>query len=165
MSCPTAVDYEDRIQALAKQYAAKNVAVVAVCVNRVSEDSLPALTERAEQKQFEFAYLYDESQQIAKKYGAIFTPEFFVLDRHRDDEASLAFDGATNLSLSPAMAVDGEEASSAQSTGPPHLTASAKISSYDWGAHGVLVVRAQLEDGQSITGHMIDGSDRVLICC
>ena len=34
-------------------------------------------------KQFPFVYLFDESQQIAKAYGATSTPEFFILDRTR----------------------------------------------------------------------------------
>src|SRR5690349_14561840 len=66
-SCPTAVDYEDRINDLAKKYGGEKgkVAVVAVCVNRVKEDLLPALTERAKQRDFAFDYLHDESQKIA----------------------------------------------------------------------------------------------------
>ena len=84
-SCPTAVDYEDRINDLAKRFGGANgqVAFVAVCVNRVKGDLLADLTERAKQRQFAFDYLHDESQKIAKDYGAIFTPEFYVLGRDR----------------------------------------------------------------------------------
>lgn len=84
-SCPVATDYEDRIIALAKKHAAdpKKFAIVAINVNRVAEDSLPKMKERAEQKGFPFVYLFDESQQIAKDYGAAFTPEFFLLDQDR----------------------------------------------------------------------------------
>lgn len=84
-SCPTAVDYEDRINELAKKYGGKEgkAAIVAVCVNRVKGDTLPELTERAKQREFAFDYLHDESQKIAKDYGAIFTPEFYVFNRDR----------------------------------------------------------------------------------
>jgi peroxiredoxin len=84
-SCPTAVDYEDRINELAKRHGGDKgkVAVVAVCVNRVKGDTLDDLTERAKQREFAFDYLHDESQKIAKDYGAIFTPEFFVFNRDR----------------------------------------------------------------------------------
>lgn len=84
-SCPTAVDYEDRINDLAKKYGGESgkAAVIAVCVNRVKGDTLPDLTERAKQREFAFDYLYDESQKIAKDYGAIFTPEFYVFNRDR----------------------------------------------------------------------------------
>jgi peroxiredoxin len=81
-SCPTAVGYEGRVAALAKKYA-DTVGVVAINVNTGKEDALPAMTERAAKKNFPFAYLYDPSQDIAKKYGARYTPEFFLLDRDR----------------------------------------------------------------------------------
>ncbi len=81
-SCPFAVEYEDRIVALAKA-AGDKVAVVAINVNTIKEDGLPEMTKRAEKKKFPFAYLFDESQAIAKKFGANYTPEFFVLDRDR----------------------------------------------------------------------------------
>jgi len=97
-SCPTAVDYEARISRLAVDYAEKSVAVVPICVNQVKQDQLSALTERVEQEKLGFHYLYDASQKIATDYGAIFTPEFFVLDQDRrvvymgalDDEADAA---------------------------------------------------------------------------
>lgn len=81
-SCPIAQDYEDRLIAFAKKYS-DQVAVVAINVNRNPEDRLPKMKERAEAKQFPFAYLFDESQQIAKDYGATFTPEFFVIGSDR----------------------------------------------------------------------------------
>jgi peroxiredoxin len=82
-SCPVATGYEDRIIALAKRYSEKYVAVVAVNVNTIDEDRLDKMTERAKERAFPYPYLYDESQQIAKDYGATYTPEFFVLDRDR----------------------------------------------------------------------------------
>jgi peroxiredoxin len=84
-SCPVATDYEDRILALSKKYASPGgkVGLVAINVNQIAEDRLPAMKERAEAKGFDFPYLYDESQQIGRAYGAAFTPEFFVLDRQR----------------------------------------------------------------------------------
>ena len=97
-SCPTAVDYEDRINDLAKRLGGPNgkVAVVAVCVHRVKGDSLAELTERAKQREFAFDYLHDESQKIAKDYGAIFTPEFYVLGRDRKIVYMGAFDDKTD---------------------------------------------------------------------
>lgn len=99
-SCPTAADYEERINALAKAHAAEKgqVAVVAISVNKVKEDQLPALTERAKAKGFAFTYLYDESQKVAKDYGAVFTPEFYVLDRDRKVVYMGAMDDATDAS-------------------------------------------------------------------
>lgn len=82
-SCPYAVDVEDRLISLANECRNRNVAVVAINVNRVEADSPEAMKERAEEKGFTFPYLYDESQQIAKEYGATTTPECYVLDGDR----------------------------------------------------------------------------------
>ncbi len=84
-SCPYAVDYEERINQLAEKYQgeASRVSVVAINVNTIEADQLPAMKKRAEQRQFKFPYLYDESQKIAKAYGAVRTPEFFVLNKER----------------------------------------------------------------------------------
>jgi len=96
-SCPYSVDYEDRIVKLSKHYQQQEkdfekeskkehakVSVVAINVNLVKEDLLPAMKERAEKKEFNFPYLFDECQQTAKDFGATFTPEFFVLNRERN---------------------------------------------------------------------------------
>jgi peroxiredoxin len=93
-SCPIATDYEDRIIAFATAYAgpSKQAAIVAINVNKVEEDRLPKMKERAESKNFPYPYLYDASQKIAKAYGAIFTPEFFVLDKGRKVAYMGAFD-------------------------------------------------------------------------
>jgi peroxiredoxin len=100
-TCPTAVDYEDRLQELAKRMggATGQVAFVAICVNRVKGDTLPELTERAKLKEFSFDYLYDESQKTAKDYGAVFTPEFYVLGRDRKLVYMGAFDDKTDATL------------------------------------------------------------------
>lgn len=82
-SCPYAVDVEDRLIALAKANAERKVAVVAINVNKTPEDSLEKMRQRATDKGFPFPYLYDASQQIARDFGAIRTPEWFVLDGQR----------------------------------------------------------------------------------
>lgn len=84
-SCPVAVDYEDRIVAAARKHAGPDgrCGLVAINVNRIEEDRLPKMKERAAAKGFPFAYLYDDSQEIAKAYGATYTPEFFVLNKQR----------------------------------------------------------------------------------
>lgn len=84
-SCPYAVDYEERINRLAHKYQSPDsrVGVVAINVNKIEADQLPAMKERAKERKFVFPYLYDETQQIAKAFGAVRTPEFFVLDQER----------------------------------------------------------------------------------
>jgi peroxiredoxin len=95
-SCPVAADYEERIGELATRYAAKSVAVVPICVNHGKQDRLDALTARVEKRKLKFHYLYDESQRIAKDFGAVFTPEFFVLDQERKVRYMGAMDDATD---------------------------------------------------------------------
>ena len=80
-SCPAARDYEDRIIELAK--SSTEIAIVAINVNRIPDDSMEKMIERAKSKSLPYPYLLDESQKIAKQYGANFTPEFFVLDGNR----------------------------------------------------------------------------------
>jgi peroxiredoxin len=84
-SCEYAQDYEDRIVAIAGKYAGKEskVAFVGVNVNVIEADRLPAMREKADKKKFPFPYLFDETQKIARDYGASTTPEFFVLNQDR----------------------------------------------------------------------------------
>ncbi len=98
-SCPVATDYEDRILAFSKKYAGPSgkVGLVAINVNNVAEDRLPKMRERAEDKGFDFPYLYDDSQKIGRAFGASFTPEFFVLDRDR----KVAYMGGMDDSSTP----------------------------------------------------------------
>ncbi|MBI1902168.1 MAG: thioredoxin family protein [Planctomycetia bacterium] len=97
-SCPYAVDYEDRIIDFAAQHAKEGAkaAVVAINVNRVPEDRLPEMKKRAQDKKFNFPYLYDESQKIARAYGASYTPEFFVLNKERKVVYMGAMDNSAN---------------------------------------------------------------------
>lgn len=97
-SCPYAVDYEDRVVAFARKHAKKDskVGLVAINVNLVKEDLMPEMKKKAKEKGFTFPYLFDESQQIAKDFGAGFTPEFFVLNKDRKVVYMGAFDDSPN---------------------------------------------------------------------
>lgn len=88
--CPVAQAYEDRIIELTADYKDKEVEVVAINVNNMEDDKLPAMKKRAEEKGFEFAYLYDPSQEIGRAFGATVTPHAFVLD----GEGKLVYAGA-----------------------------------------------------------------------
>ncbi|NMC21583.1 MAG: thioredoxin family protein [Thermogutta sp.] len=81
--CPVAVAYEDRLVALQRDYKDKGVQVVAVNVNNLPADRLDQMKIRAKEKGFNFPYLYDPSQKIARDYGAAVTPHVFVLARDR----------------------------------------------------------------------------------
>lgn len=82
--CPFSVANEDRIIALHKKYESQGYPVVAINPNDVTaypDDSFENMKVRAKEKGFTFAYLYDETQAIAKTYGATKTPHIFVLDK------------------------------------------------------------------------------------
>jgi peroxiredoxin len=84
--CPYVIKYEDRMIDLAKRYAAKEVAFVGICSNDTTThpaDSFENMGRHALEVGLPFPYLHDESQQVAKAYGAERTPEFFVFDAAR----------------------------------------------------------------------------------
>ena len=78
--CPVAVQYEDRLVALQKDYEEKGVQVVAINVQDNEADNLDAMKQRAEQKGFNFPYLFDASQESGKAFGAKVTPHVFLID-------------------------------------------------------------------------------------
>ncbi len=82
-SCPYAVDVESRLIALSKKATALGGILVAINVNTIDEDALPAMREKAKNVGFEFDYLYDPTQEIANQFGAKTTPEFYVLGPDR----------------------------------------------------------------------------------
>lgn len=79
-TCPYSVDYEDRLIALQKKYSSTKVRLVAINSNATDGDSLKKMIERAEAKSFNFPYLRDDDQEVAKAFGAVYTPEFFVIN-------------------------------------------------------------------------------------
>jgi peroxiredoxin len=95
-SCPIAVDYEERLKQLVEDYQDAGVTLVAINVNNVERDRLPAMKERAEQQGFNFAYIYDPSQQIARDYAATVTPHVFLLDGERKVVYMGAIDDSRN---------------------------------------------------------------------
>lgn len=81
--CPYAQAYEDRIIALHRQYAAKGYPVVAINANDKTVqpgDSYDNMKKLAKNNNYPFLYLYDETQDIAKAFGATRTPHVFLLD-------------------------------------------------------------------------------------
>jgi peroxiredoxin len=82
-TCPYAVAYEDRIEALNKEYASKGYPVIAIMPNNVQSkpgDSMTAMQKRAKEKGFTFPYLIDADQSIYPQYGATKTPHVYILE-------------------------------------------------------------------------------------
>ncbi len=81
--CPVAKAYEERFKGFVKEYQDKGVDVVAINVSNIEADRLDKMKIRAKEQEFNFEYLYDPSQEIARKYGATCTPHSFVLNEQR----------------------------------------------------------------------------------
>jgi len=82
-SCPYAVDVEDRLIALSSKAKELGGTLLAINVNTIEADALPAMKDKAKDKAFDFPYLYDPTQVIANTFGAKTTPEFYVLGPDR----------------------------------------------------------------------------------
>lgn len=84
--CPYAKAYEQRLIDLHKKYAPLGYPVVAINPNDKDvqpQDSYENMKKLAKKKKYPFHYLYDETQEIAKAYGATRTPHVYVLDEDR----------------------------------------------------------------------------------
>jgi peroxiredoxin len=84
--CPAVKGSEDRMVQMHRQYRPKGVEMIAINSNETVNhptDSMEHMKERARQKGFAFAYVRDDSQQVALAYGALRTPHFYVFDRQR----------------------------------------------------------------------------------
>jgi peroxiredoxin len=91
--CPYVKAWEDRMVQIQADYASQGVQLLVINANDVStipDDSFPKMKARATEKGFNFPYLFDESQAVARAYGAERTPEVFVFDK----QGQLRYHGA-----------------------------------------------------------------------
>ncbi len=82
--CPYVQAYEDRMIALQRDYGPKGVQLVAINSNETGnhpEDDFPHMVERSKAKGFNFPYLRDETQEVARAYGAERTPHIFLFEK------------------------------------------------------------------------------------
>jgi len=82
--CPYVKAVIDRLVADARVLMADGIGFAAVCSNDAAtypEDSFPKMKAFAKAHAFPFPYLHDESQRVARAYGAVCTPDFFGYDR------------------------------------------------------------------------------------
>jgi thiol-disulfide isomerase/thioredoxin len=85
--CPYVKAIEDRLIRLGRDLQSLNIHCVAVASNDPAaypEDSLENLAKRWREKEYGFPYIFDESQKIAKDFGAVCTPDFFGYDRQHN---------------------------------------------------------------------------------
>jgi peroxiredoxin len=94
--CPFAKAYEQRIIKLHNTYADKGFPVVAINPNDVDlspDDSMEKMKARADEKNYPFVYLKDESQEVYKSYGASKTPHIYLLQK-KGDKFKVVYVGA-----------------------------------------------------------------------
>ena len=84
--CPYVKHVEKEVAKLGNEYLEKDVGVVAISANDPdydSDDRPEGLKKQAESVGFKFPYLLDEAQEVAKKYTAACTPDFFLFDKDK----------------------------------------------------------------------------------
>jgi peroxiredoxin len=85
--CPFVVHVRDELARLGRDYANKNLGIVAISSNDADsypDDKPERLREMAEDLGFTFPFCYDESQEVAKAYDAACTPDFYLFDGTRE---------------------------------------------------------------------------------
>jgi peroxiredoxin len=107
--CPYVKHVRPAFAALAKEYQARGVAVVAISSNDIvtyPDDSPEKMAEESKLAGYTFPYLYDETQEVAKAYQAVCTPDFFLFDRDRKLVYRGQFDDTRPNSGRPATGTD-----------------------------------------------------------
>ena len=95
-TCPYSKLYEDRIIALDKKYASKGYPVLAINPNDAQKhpkESFENMVKRAKAKGYTFPYMHDESQEVAKRFGATRTPHIYIIQKV-GKELEVAYIGA-----------------------------------------------------------------------
>jgi len=81
--CPFVKHVQDELAAIGRDYAGRGIGIVAISANDVTshpEDSPTKLAYQARELNFNFPYLFDETQDVARAYDAQCTPDFFLYD-------------------------------------------------------------------------------------
>jgi peroxiredoxin len=84
--CPYVQAYEDRIKKIQSDYSGQGVTVIAINSNddkNYPDDSLDNMIKRSKERAFNFLYLRDESQDVAKAFDATHTPEIFLFNEKK----------------------------------------------------------------------------------
>jgi peroxiredoxin len=120
--CPFVKHILDGFVAFAREFGPRGLAVVAISPNDAEsypEDSPTEMARIAALKSFTFPYLYDESQQVAKSYQAVCTPDFFLFDRARRLAYRGQFDASGPGNKLPVTGADLRAACEALLSGAP----------------------------------------------
>ncbi|HEX9474854.1 MAG TPA: thioredoxin family protein [Steroidobacteraceae bacterium] len=120
--CPYVIHVLDGLVKFAAEYRTRGLATVAISANDVAaypEDGPVKMAALAKARNFSFPYLYDETQQTAKAYGAACTPDFLVYDSGRRLAYHGRFDGSRPRGSAPVTGSDLRRAADAILAGGP----------------------------------------------
>ncbi|MEM9052235.1 MAG: thioredoxin family protein [Bacteroidota bacterium] len=81
--CPYVHHVNQKMVEIANAYSAQGAKFIGISsndVNNYPQDGPELMKETAQREGYPFPYLYDETQEVAKAYGAECTPDFFVFD-------------------------------------------------------------------------------------
>lgn len=95
-TCPYAQAYEQRVIDLHNKFASAGYPVIAINPNDPNVqpgDSFDKMAERARDKKYPFAYVMDETQEVAKAFGATRTPHVYLLQK-KGEQFEVAYIGA-----------------------------------------------------------------------
>ena len=84
--CPYVIGSDEVTRTTAMKYKGKGVAFAAInsnSENTYAEDSFDNMVKRMKEQNFPWTYMYDKDQSVAKAYGALRTPHFYVFDEKR----------------------------------------------------------------------------------
>jgi len=85
--CPYVIHVQEELAQIGRDYSNASLGIVAISSNDVTnhpDDAPPLLKQMAEKLDFRFPYCYDESQEVARRYTAACTPDFFLFDADRN---------------------------------------------------------------------------------
>lgn len=84
--CPYVIGSDEITRKTAERFKSEGVCFVAINSNSAhtcADDSFDGMVARMKEHHFPWVYLHDESQDVARAYGALRTPHFFLFDDHR----------------------------------------------------------------------------------
>jgi len=120
--CPFVKHIRAGLAQFAREYQARGLAIVAINSNDAKsypDDSPTKMAEEVRRAGYTFPYLYDETQAVAKAYGAACTPDFFLFDRERRLVYRGQFDDSRPGSNRPVTGADLRAACDAVLAGRP----------------------------------------------
>jgi peroxiredoxin len=121
--CPYVIGSDELTRVTAEKFGQKGVGFAGInsnSENTYPEDSFPNMVDRMKKNKFPWVYLYDKPQEVARAYGALRTPHFYVFDEKR--KLVYTGRGADNPRDVSKMTVNNLDLALEQLTGGRHIS-------------------------------------------